>query len=130
MAASMTSGPIPSPAITAILAVGPFPSARPGLDRSPSASHSVCRLPARPLQAFADRTGFEPNIAALAREQPQYRHLVVLMGRDAQVRAVGAIGHEPLVYFCRRERDRDSGFSGEGGDQQAKQSIELVHYAP
>ncbi len=83
-----------------------------------------------PLHGFADRIGFELNIAALAREQPQYRHLVILMGRDVQVRAVGAIGHEPLVYFCRRERDRDSSFSGEGGDQQAEQSIELVHYAP
>ena len=83
-----------------------------------------------PLHRFADRIWLQLDVAALAREQPQDRHLVILMGRDVQARAVGAIGDEPLVDFRRRERDGDARLTRQRGDEQAKQSIELVHYAP
>src|SRR2546427_11627659 len=55
------------------------------------------------LQRLAHFRRIERHVAALAREQAQHRHLVVLVGRHLQGGAVGAVRDEPLVHFRPRK---------------------------
>src|SRR5213076_11502 len=62
------------------------------------------RLPGFAPQRVLYLGWLERCVAALAREQAQHRHLIVLMRRHPEDRAVRAVGHEPLVHFGRGER--------------------------
>src|SRR5207247_2399700 len=65
------------------------------------------RLPGFAPQRVLYLGRLERCVAALACEQSQHRHLIVLMRRHPEDRAVRAVGHEPLVHLGRRERYRD-----------------------
>ena len=69
------------------------------------------------LHRFPHVFRLELHVAALAREQAQHGHLVVLMGGDIEVRAIGAVRHEPLVDIGGRERYGDTRFPRERRDQ-------------
>src|SRR2546421_8810747 len=80
------------------------------------------------LHGLAHSLGLELEIAALAREQPQHGHLVILMRRDVQSGAIRSIGNQPLVHLGGGEGNRNTRFARERGDQEAKEAIQFVHF--
>src|SRR6266550_549586 len=64
------------------------------------------RIPLRRLapQRLLNFRRVERDVAALSRQQPQHGHLVVLVGRGLERRAVGAVRHQPLVHLRGGER--------------------------
>src|SRR3989454_12752888 len=82
------------------------------------------------LQRLAHFRRIERHVAALAREQAQHRHLVVLVGRHLQGGAVGAVRDEPLVHFRRRKGNGEpaGGLVRQHPNQSLEQPIQIVRH--
>ena len=70
------------------------------------------------LHRVPHRFGFELDVVALAGEQPEHRHLVVLVRRHVQALAIGAVGHQSLVQVRGREGHGDPRLARERLDEQ------------